>query len=99
MSDVVVAAARVRLVIRGARSLKEKRKVVRSIKDRLPQLFPIAVAEVADMDVYQSAILGLCAVGNDGRHLTSILQKAIDRLRAHPEAQLVDSDLQLLRMD
>ncbi|MFC1708282.1 DUF503 domain-containing protein [Planctomycetota bacterium] len=98
MGEMVVGAARVRLLVRGARSLKDKRKVVRSVKDRLPALFRVAVAEVADLDSRQTTVLGLSAVGNDGKHVLSVLQKAIDKLRAHPEAEVVLSEVELFRL-
>ena len=98
MSDMVVGAARVRLLVRGSRSLKDKRQVVRSVKDRLPSLFPVAVAEVADLDSRQSAVIGISAVGNDGRHVVSVLQKAIQKIRGHPHAEVVDSEVELFRL-
>ena len=87
------------MLVRGSRSLKEKRRVVRSIKDRLPGLFPVAVAEVGDLQSRQTAWLGISTIGNDGRHLLSVLQKVVDKLRMHPEAELVDHDIELFHMD
>lgn len=95
---MVLGGAKVRLLVRAARSLKDKRRVLRSIKDRLPQLFGVAVAEVGDLDQRQSIRLGITAVGNDGKHVLSVLQKAIDRLRQHPEAELVDSEFELFHL-
>jgi hypothetical protein len=95
---MVVGAARVRLVATGARSLKDKRQVVRSIKDRLPGLFGVAVAEVDDLDKHQSIVLGVSAVSNDGKHVVSVLQKVVERLRAHPEASLIDSEIEVFHL-
>lgn len=98
MSGVAVGGARVRLVVRGSRSLKEKRRVVRSIKDRLPAQFPVAVAEVGDLDRHQAITIGLAAVGNDGRHVAQVLEGAIGKLRLHPEAELVDHEVEIFHM-
>jgi hypothetical protein len=93
---MVVGACELRLVVRGARSLKEKRQAVRSIKDRLAELFPVAVAEVDDLDKWQSIVLGVAAVGNDGRHVQSLLQSVVDKVAANPHAELVRSEIEIL---
>jgi len=95
---VVVGGARIRFALRGARSLKDKRRVVRSIKDRLPGLFGVSVAEVDDLDDRQSIVLGLSLPGNEGRHIVGVLQRALDKLRHHPEAVLVDSRIELFHL-
>ena len=95
---LVVGACRVRLLVRGSRSLKDKRRVVRSVKDRLPGLLGVAIAEVGCLDHRQLTELGISAVGNDGRHVLSVLHRAIDKLRGHPEAEVVDSECELFHL-
>ena len=95
---MIVGVLKVSLLLRESHSLKDKRRVVRSVKDRLPGLFPVAVAEIGDLQSRQSTVIGVSAVGNDGRHVLSVLQKVVDKLRVHPEAQLVDSETELFRM-
>jgi uncharacterized protein YlxP (DUF503 family) len=98
VSDLVVGAARVRMIVPGSRSLKDKRQVVRSIKDRLPNTFPVAVAEIADLNDRRSTVIGISAIGNDGKHVLSVLEKTVGKLRMHPEAQLVNHEIELFRM-
>ena len=52
-----VGAALIGLHIPGARSLKDKRRVVKGLKDRLKNRHGVAVAEVDDLDVWQSAVI------------------------------------------
>lgn len=59
---MVVGVVRVELHIHGATSLKERRAVVRSIRDRLRARHNISVAEVDAQDVWQRATLGIAAV-------------------------------------
>ena len=92
---MVVGGCEVRLVVRGARSLKDKRQAVRSIKDRIASLFPVAVAEVDDLDNWQSIVLGIAAVGNEGAHVQSLLQKVADKIRENPHAEFVDARIDL----
>ncbi len=96
---MVVAAAEIRLVVRGSRSLKEKRSAIRSIKDRVGSAFNVAVAEVDDLDLHQSAVLGVAAVGNDSKYLTGLIQRVIDHIRSNPHAELVDSRFDVLHFD
>lgn len=63
----------------GAQSLKEKRSVVKSLKDRLHDRFNISVAETAHHELWQRAQLTGCVAAVDGRQAESVLQEA-DRL-------------------
>lgn len=67
------------LEIIGCQSLKEKRSVLKSLKDRLHNRFNVSVAETAHQDLWQRAELTACAVSADRRHVESILESA-DRL-------------------
>jgi uncharacterized protein YlxP (DUF503 family) len=94
---VVVGACELRLVVHGAQSLKDKRQAVRSIKDRIASLFNVSIAEVGDQDKWQSIVLGVAAVGSEGAHVRSVLQKVVDKVRGNPHADLVDARIELLR--
>ena len=94
---MVVGACEVRLVVHGSRSLKDKRQAVRSIKDRIASLFNVSIAEVDDLDNWQSIVLGIAAVGNEGGHVRSVLQKVVDKIRGNPHADLVEHHIELLR--
>ena len=56
------------LEVIGVQSLKEKRSVVKSLKDRLHERFNVSVAETANHDVWQRAELTACVVSGDKRH-------------------------------
>jgi len=93
---MVVGACEIRLVVRGSHSLKDKRQAVRSIKDRLAELFPVAVAEVDDLENWQSIVLGVAAVGNERGHVRSLLQKVVDKAAGNPHAEYVRSEIRIL---
>jgi uncharacterized protein YlxP (DUF503 family) len=76
------------LILRQSRSLKDKRQVVSSIKDRLQQSFNISVAEVDLLDDRQQVVLGIAMVSNEMSHLQGALQKIVDALRSHPVAEM-----------
>ena len=56
-----------------ARSLKDKRQVLRSLKDRLRAHFNVAVAELDHQDVWQRSRVGVVSISNDGKHLEESL--------------------------
>ena len=62
---MIVGTLQVRLLLRQARTLKDKRQVVRSIKDRLHNEFNVSVAEIESQDNRQLAVLGLAMVGTE----------------------------------
>lgn len=79
------------LHIPAAHSLKEKRSVVKSLKDRLHKEYDVSVAETAHQDVWQRAELTACIVSSDRRHAESVLA-AVDRLvEANPLCRIIDS--------
>ena len=77
-------------LLRQARSLKDKRQVVQSIKDRLRNEYNVSVAEVGDPDNRQLAELGLAMVGTEAHPLKVALGQIVEALRRHPVAELVD---------
>ena len=87
---------RVRLGIFEARSLKDKRRVTKSLKDRLASRHNVSIAEIDDLDHRQAATLGLAMVANEARFVESALSKLVDEIRAFPHASLVDYQIELL---
>jgi uncharacterized protein YlxP (DUF503 family) len=72
-----VATCIIKLDLAGAYSLKEKRRVVKSLLSRLPRQFNVAVAEVDCHDIWQTAVIGLVTVGNDAAYLHGLLEKSV----------------------
>jgi uncharacterized protein YlxP (DUF503 family) len=91
---MLIGTLRVRLLIREARTLKDKRQVLSSIKDRLRNGFNISVAEVEEQDHRQLAVLGIAMVSNETQHLRKALSQIVEALRSHPVAELVDYELE-----
>ena len=90
-----VGSLRVRLLIRESRSLKDKRQVVRSIKDRLHNAFNVSVAEVDAQDHRQLVVLGLAMVSNEAKHVRSAFEQIVAALREHPVAELLDHEMEV----
>jgi uncharacterized protein YlxP (DUF503 family) len=62
------------LQIPEARSLKDKRQVLRSLKDRLRGRFNVAVAELDFQDVWKSSVVGVVTLSNAEQHVEQSLQ-------------------------
>ena len=93
---MVVGTLRVELLIPNSRSLKDKRRVVRSVIDRMRHRFHVAAAEVEDNDVHNHAVLGFAAVSNDSRHARAVMSQVLEFLRNSPHALVGNHDLELL---
>ena len=57
-----------------ARSLKDKRQLIRSLKDRLRGRFNVAVAELDHQELWQRALVGVVSLSGDAKHLEQSLQ-------------------------
>ena len=84
------------ILMRSSHTLKDKRRILRSIKDRLSHRYNISIAEIEDMDVRNHAVMGIALVGNESKYVESVLSKIVEQLRLHPEAELVDHSLEIL---
>ncbi|MPZ22156.1 MAG: DUF503 family protein [Dehalococcoidia bacterium] len=95
-----VGACLVRLSIPGARSLKDKRQVVRSLLDRSRAKFGVSAAEVADNEAWQYASLGFSSVSNDHAHAEEVLNAVvpfIENLR--PDVEVLSVTMEVSRLD
>lgn len=70
---MIVGTLRLRLVLRGAHSLKDKRRVIKSLKDRMANKFNISVAETDYQDEWQQSELGVATLGTDTPFVQSSL--------------------------
>ncbi|HVV51958.1 MAG TPA: DUF503 domain-containing protein [Polyangia bacterium] len=91
---MTVAIARVTLVLAAARSLKDKRSVVKRLKDQVRQKFNVSIAEVEAPDVWNRAVLGLTLVGPDRRFTESAIDEVLRFVRDHAPVAQDEHELQ-----
>lgn len=89
---MVVGVCRITLLISASHSLKEKRMVLRRIKDRVRQKFNVAIAEVGDQDAWQSAQLGFAVVSNEHGFSQSMVQRILDFIEDLAVAKVADDE-------
>jgi uncharacterized protein len=85
-----VGVGRLVIQIPGATTLKERRRVVKSFKDRVRAKLPVSVAEVGDTERLQVATFGLAVVSNDTARCHEVLAAALTMARMLPDAVLCD---------
>lgn len=93
---MIVGVLKLSLLVRGSRSLKEKRRHIKSVKDRTIARFKVACAEVGRLNSPQHAELAVAMVSNDGRHAAEVLSNVLNAVRLHREIEVVDYEIELL---
>lgn len=83
------------LEIPYAESLKDKRAVVKSLKDRLRRSFNLSIAEIDDLDTVTVATLGAVLAGSDVAHLNSTLDHLLNELQDWRDGTLTDHQMEI----
>jgi uncharacterized protein len=94
-----IAYLTIELRIEGAHSLKDKRQVVRSLKDRLRNSFNISIAEIDVTDLWQRATLGVVSISPSRDYLEGLMrnvEQAATRQANNLGAEVVDSFMDYL---
>lgn len=78
-----------------ANSLKDKRRVVKGMKDRLRRSFNISIAEIDHLDAWTTATLGAVMAGNDASYINSVLDRLLNALQGLRDASLADHQLEI----
>ena len=85
-----VGVAHIGLRLEGSTSLKEKRRVVRSLTDRVRNTFNVAIAETEDLDDMRYATLTVACVSNSAPHCDQMLATVTDFIERNVEAGVMD---------
>jgi hypothetical protein len=89
---MVIGVCRITLMVPESHSLKEKRQVLRRIKDRARQTFNLAIAEVGDQDAWQSAQIGFAVVANERGFVESMVDKITKFIEDLGAAKVMDDE-------
>jgi uncharacterized protein YlxP (DUF503 family) len=92
---LTIGALRVELHVPGASSLKAKRQVIKSLKDRLRNRFNVSVAEVDQQDKWQRATLGIAMAGTDGKYVAGALDEVMKFLRGQPAVAVCHHEVEV----
>ncbi|MCD6288627.1 MAG: DUF503 domain-containing protein [Candidatus Hydrogenedentes bacterium] len=92
----LIGLLQIELAIPGNRSLKDKRRVIASIKGRIRSKFNVSVAEVDLNDVWDAALLAVTCVANESAVIHQMLSKVVDTIESHHEVAIVDYVIEIL---
>jgi uncharacterized protein YlxP (DUF503 family) len=95
---VFVGVARLVIAIPGARSLKDRRRVVKSLKERIRARIPVSLAEVGDLERWQVATLGVAVVSNEAARCSEVLSQAVGVARVARDAVLSDVATEIITL-
>jgi len=95
---MVVGSLKIEFRLTDNRSLKGKRKVVRSMVDKVKSKFNVSIAEVGSNDKWQKIELGVSAVGNDRRHIDSSLNHILSFLESLYLAEVVHMEMEIFNL-
>ncbi len=85
-----IGVCKVKLYLPESRSLKDKRRVIKSIITRLRNRFNLAIAEIEAQDMHQSAVLGAVSVANEEKFVSQILAKSVRFIEENTSVVLLD---------
>jgi uncharacterized protein YlxP (DUF503 family) len=84
------------LHIADAQSLKDKRQVLRSLKDKLRREFNVAVAELEHHDVWQRSVVGIVTLSNEEKHVKEMLDKVLDAADRMLGSTLINQNVEII---
>ena len=94
---IALGLCTIELQIPGVRSLKEKRRVVRSLVTRVRNEYNVSVAEVGDLDKWQLATIAVSCVSSDARHVHRLLERIANGVESGRDGLvLLDYTIELL---
>jgi uncharacterized protein YlxP (DUF503 family) len=95
---VVIGTLKLSLYIHNNQSLKEKRRVVKSIAAKVRKRFNVSISEVGSNDKWQMVELGISSVGNDRRFVNSSLDNVLSYVDSLYLGEIIDSHMEIFNV-
>lgn len=93
---MIVGTCWVKLFLHENNSLKGKRKVVKSIKDRIRKKFNVSIAEIDSHDDWKKIVLGIATVSNDQKFIHKVFDDVINSIDSMHLAEMLDYKMEIL---
>ncbi|MEZ6194402.1 MAG: DUF503 domain-containing protein [Planctomycetota bacterium] len=93
---MLIGVVQLELSIPWADCLKDKRRAIKGLKERLHRRFNVSAAEVGDPDIWRTAVLGIAAVANDAQFLQSVCQKVVNFVEENGDTVLDDFSIEII---
>ena len=95
---MVLAWAKISMRIPGIKSLKEKRRIIKSLKDRVFNKFKISISEVDENDIWQRATIGLAIVSSDRSYVQKSLDMVFQLISQNTYLEVIRRDFQITKI-
>ncbi len=93
---MVLGTLSIKVVMRSSRSLKDKRRIIKSVKDRIRNKFNVPISETGSQDNLKCSEISVAMVGTDRQYVNSTLSSLINSFRYFPQIELIDYELDLI---
>jgi uncharacterized protein YlxP (DUF503 family) len=93
-----VGCCSIKFYLHGNQSLKDKRRVINSIRDRMKNKFNVSIAEIGDQDVWQTLHLGFAAVSSDQQYLEGLMSQVVDFVDNMNLAEMTDCQTKIIQV-
>lgn len=90
-----VGVSKVEIFLPGLTSLKEKRRVLNSIKTKIRSKFNVGISEIGFLDKWQRSLIGIVAVSNDSKFLQSSLTKILEHIRDFRDIDILNWSIKI----
>jgi hypothetical protein len=95
---MVVGVCHIVIIFHDNHSIKDKRRLLKSLIEKTRDRFNVSVAEVGSNDLWQKAEVALAAVGNDAAFVNSSLDRALDYIESLHAGEIMDSSVELITL-
>jgi uncharacterized protein YlxP (DUF503 family) len=96
LSTMPVGLLTLEIHIPDAQSLKDKRQVLRSLKDQLRRQYNVAIAELDHHDVWQRSVIGIVTLSNEEKHVREMLNKVLDEADRILGSALINQNFEII---
>lgn len=93
---MIIGTLRLELGLYDAFSLKDKRRAIKSLKDKIAHRFNVSVAEIASLEDMRHGVVGVAMIGNDRAYIEGALSKIVDDVRAMRQADLEEYEIEFV---
>jgi hypothetical protein len=93
---MTIGICRFELYLPASQSLKDKRRLLKSLIARIQNKFNVSVAELEQNDLRQKALAGVAVISNASSHANQVLNKLVEMVQRETEMVLMDFTLELL---
>lgn len=93
---MTIGILEIKLRIDSSHSLKDKRMILESLKDKLRNKFNIAISEIGEQDKWQISQLCVVSVNSDKRFLDTLISKIIEFVQEFPLIEIIDYQIEFI---